>query len=339
MAEVECQYMAPRILIILGPTASGKSGLAVRLAREAPRVRGRSGRLEIGAEVISADSRQVYRGLDIGTGKITRREMRGVPHHLLDVADPRRRFTAERYRILARRAIVDILRRGKVPIICGGTGFYIDAALNESPFPNVPPNRALRKRLEKRPLKELLARLKRLDPNRWKDIDANPSDKENARRIVRAIEIAAHVSKRGWSTNAVRPVVTTSQKRGTPPSIAEYSTRYIGIKMPMDILRQRIRARLEKRLRSGMIAEVRRLHEPRLAANPTGGLSWKRMDELGLEYRYVSRYLRSRMTKKEMVDKLAIEIGRYAKRQMTWFRRNPSIRWLTPQKLDKAHLL
>src|ERR1017187_7529175 len=139
-----------KILVILGPTASGKSDLAVLLAKK------------FNGEIVSADSRQVYRGMNEGTGKITKKEMRGIRHHLLDVADPSKRFSAEDYRLLARASIDDITSRGKLPIICGGTGFYIDAILNENPFPNVPPNENLRKKLSKKSPVDLLLILKKL---------------------------------------------------------------------------------------------------------------------------------------------------------------------------------
>jgi len=327
----------------VGPTSSGKSDLAVRLAKR------------LNGEIISADSRQAYRGLDIGSGKITKKDMHGVRHHLLDVADPKRRFTAERYRVLARRAIIEIQKRGKLPIICGGTGFYIDAVFNDSPFPAIEPDPALRKKLSKKSPPQLLAMLKRLDFNRWKTIDGNDSDNKNARRLIRAIEIAegsrrqaekprSNSNDRERQANAMRPVETTeaettSQKYAMPLPTRNYDAKFIGIKIPFDELRDRIRKRLLKRVRSGMIAEVRSLHEPRNAADPNGGLSWKRLDELGLEYRYVARYLQGKMTKQEMIDKLTIEIGRYAKRQMTWWKRNNAIEWLdlaACQRLSEA---
>ena len=143
-----------KVVIVVGPTASGKSDLAVSLAKK------------FKGEVVSADSRQVYRGMDIGTGKITKREMKGIRHHLLDVADPKKRFSAENYRTLARTAIDDIASRKKLPIICGGTGFYIDALLNEKLLPNVPPDPKLRKKLAKKSAPQLLLILKKLDPKR-----------------------------------------------------------------------------------------------------------------------------------------------------------------------------
>jgi tRNA dimethylallyltransferase len=168
----------PKMVVIVGPTSSGKSDLAVALAKK------------FNGEVISADSRQVYKGLNIGTGKITKKEMRGVKHHLLDVADPRKQFTVSDFLDLTNKTIVQIVKSGKLPIVCGGTGFYIDALLGEKQIPEVPPNPKLRKQLENKTTKELFKMLQKLDPERAKNIDA-----QNPRRLVRAIEIAKKLGK------------------------------------------------------------------------------------------------------------------------------------------------
>src|SRR3989344_5936444 len=168
----------PKLVVILGPTASGKSDLAVILAKK------------YNGEVISADSRQVYKGLDIGTGKITKGEMRGVRHHLLDVANPRKQFTASDFVRLTNLTVVKIVNENKLPIICGGTGFYIDAILGDKQIPEVPPNDKLRKELEKKSTEELFKMLKKLDPERAENIDS-----KNPRRLVRAIEICNKLGK------------------------------------------------------------------------------------------------------------------------------------------------
>ena len=279
-----------KILVILGPTASGKSELGIRLAKK------------FNGEVVSADSRQVYRGLDIGTGKITKREMQGVRHHLLDVAGPKRQFTAAEYKKLAERAIGDILARGKLPIIVGGTGFYIDTLLGNVSLPIVPTNPTLRKRLAKKTLPELFAMLKKLDPRRARGID-----RHNPRRLIRAIEIATALGN--------VPAVKTKKP---------FDVLYIGLTIPKDILRKKINTRLVARLKHGMVAEAKRLHER--------SLSLKRMDEIGLEYRFLARYLQKKISKEEMVQGLASAIWRYAKRQMTWWRRNTQIMWFQPDK-------
>lgn len=286
-----------RIIAIVGPTASGKSDLAVRLAKK------------FGGEVISADSRQVYKGLDIGTGKVTKKEMSGIPHYLLDVVSPKKQYSVAEYQRDANRAIADIVRRGKLPIICGGTGFYIDALVYDSVLPDVLPNKVLRKELEDETIESLYDILKQKDPNRAASIDA-----KNPRRLVRAIEIV--------------DALGSVPMRVNNPS---FTTLFIGIKVPPEILKARIHTRLLNRMRMGMLAEVRALHEK--------GLSFKRMEELGLEYRYLSRFLRGTLTKDEMLTQLESEIIHYAKRQHTWFKRNKSIHWVEYDKPENAEKL
>ena len=287
--------MKPKLLIILGPTASGKSDMAVKLAKR------------FNGEVISADSRQVYRGLNVGTGKITRAEMKGVRHHLLDVIDPKRQFTAERFKKLADKAIRDIQKRSKLPIICGGTGFYIDVITNRLELPAVGIDLRLRKKLANKTAGQLLSILERLDSERAQRL--NDSDRKNPRRLIRAIEIARAQNEIGKSDLQIREV-------GPPENLI-----FIGINPSKDILKERIHVRLLKRLnqKDNLIQEARKLH--------TKGLSWKRMEELGLEYRYLARYLQGKMTREEMIERLEIEIWHYAKRQLTWFKRNKEIRW------------
>ena len=280
-----------KLIVILGPTASGKSDLAVEIARR------------VSGEVISADSRQVYRGLDIGTGKITKKEMNGVPHHLLDVANLKRTMSVVQYESLATCAIKDIFKRGKVPIICGGTGLYIDAVLTTASFPEVPPNIALRRKLEKLSVDKLFKQLQKLDPVRAKTIDAR-----NPRRLVRAIEIAGKLGS--------VPV--------RPPILERYNALYIGLTLPQEKLSERIHVRLLARMRRGMVAEAKRLHAQ--------GLSWKRMESLGLEYRFLAQFLQNKISKGEMIELLNIAIRQYAKRQMVWFKRNKNIKWVSPKE-------
>lgn len=281
------------MLVIVGPTAVGKSALGVKLARK------------YNGEVISADSRQVYRGLDIGTGKITKREMQGIPHHLLDVANPLKQFSVAAYQKLAREKIKEISLRGKLPIIVGGTGLYVQAIVNDVSFPEVPPNQKLRKKLKKKTADELFAMLKKLDNRRAKTIDSH-----NPRRLIRAIEIATALGK--------VPAFTDAQRKDIEPF-------FIGVTLPQDRLKRKISIRLFARIRKcKMIDEVKKLHEQ--------GLAWKRMEELGLEYRYVSRFLRGLILWEEMLAELQSEICRYAKRQMTWFKRDKRIKWFFPKE-------
>ncbi len=274
-----------KILVILGPTASGKTAYSVKLAKK------------VGGEIISADSRQVYKGLDLGTGKVTKKEMAGIKHYLLDVADPRWKFTVHDYVKLAEKAIEEIDSRGKVPIICGGTGFYIQALVDGLIIPEVPPNTLLRRKLERMSIAKMLSILKKLDSNRYETID-----RHNPRRIIRAIEIATVLGK--------VPELKT---------VTKYDPEFIGITLPKEVLRENIHKRLLARMKAGMINEVRELH--------ANGLTWKRMEELGLEYRFIARFLQDKITKEEMVKQLEIAINQYAKRQMTWFKRDKRIAW------------
>lgn len=284
---------APKIIVIVGPTASGKTALAIKLAEK------------FNGEIVSADSRQVYKGMDIGTGKVTKKEMAGIPHYLLDVASPRNTFTVAQYQKLGSAAIKKILSKGKMPIIVGGTGFYIDALLYNYSLPSVKQNPKLRRELEKKSAEELFEKLKQLDPARAEIIDRN-----NKVRLVRAIEIVL-------ATKKPVPELKLWQTREEKP---QYNFLKIGVKIKPGKLKERIKKRLIARFKAGMIKEVERLRK--------SGLSWKKLDNFGLEYRFISRYLRGIISKKEMEEKLEQEIWKYSKRQMTWFKKDKEIKWV-----------
>jgi tRNA dimethylallyltransferase len=291
----------PFVIAIVGPTAVGKSDFAVALARQL-------GKRGVGAEIISADSRQVYRGLTIGSGKITKREMKGVPHHLLDVADPRQVFSVSDFTKQAVAKIDEIIARGNVPIICGGTGLYVDTLLSGAVLPEVAPNPALRKKLESQSAEELFNILSKLDKDRASTIDA-----KNPVRLVRAIEIATALGK--------VPKVT-----GKPL----FPTLYIGLDADDTQLQSNIHKRLLKRMKAGMIEEVETLHLPRSKGGY--GLSWKRLEALGLEYKFCAQFLQNKKrdatAKSEMLQNLELAIWQYAKRQRTWWKRNKEIIWV-----------
>ena len=273
---------------------------------------------KLNGEVISADSRQVYRGLNIGTGKIAKKEMRGVPHHLLDVANPKKQFSAADFIRLGRAVIVDIMARGKTPIICGGTGFYIAALLGEIELSAVPSNPKLRKKFGGKSAQELFEMLKKIAPARAIIIDP-----QNPRRLIRAIEIALSKSKEiKVEKNRHTLTLSDSNKLVYPTWELNSQVIKIGMTLPPEKLKEKIRTRLLAQIKTGMVAEAKHLHK--------NSLSWKRMEELGLEYRYLSRFLRGKISKNEMVEKLVTEIWRYAKRQMTWFKRDKTIRWFNP---------
>ncbi len=279
--------MERKLVVVVGPTASGKSALAVALAKR------------FNGEVVSADSRQVYRGLDIGSGKVTRREMRGVPHHLLDIADPRRTFTAAQYQRRALKVLQGIWRRGHIPILCGGTGFYVRAVVDGITFPNVKPNATLRKRLNRVSTPKLFALLYQKDRTRARTID-----RKNRRRLIRALEIVAAKGK--------------VPKLMAHPPFTE--VLMVGLRKDTKELRKRIETRLARRLKQGMVREVRELH--------ARGVSWKRLEDFGLEYRHVARHLQGKISKVEMAKAILHDSFAYAKRQMTWWRRDARIVWL-----------
>lgn len=286
----------PKVLVVCGPTATGKSDLAVYLAQK------------LNGEVISADSRQVYKGMDIGSGKVTKKEMGGIRHHLLDVADPRKHtYTVENFRKDGNAAIADIVSRGKLPIIAGGTGFYIDALVSGEAFPEVPPNQKLRDRLGKKTAEALMREITKLDPRRAKELDPH-----NKVRIIRAIEIA----------RVLGSVPKTKKKM-------LYNPLFIGLTLDTEKLREKIHTRLQRRMRGNrMVKEVARLRED--------GMTWKRLHALGLEYRYVSLYLREKLSREDMLTQLENEICQYARRQTQWFRRNTSIEWIAPGENNRA---
>lgn len=279
-----------KLVVILGTNASGKSELGIRLARQ------------FDAEVVSADSRQVYRGLDLGTGKITPAQAAGVKHHLIDVANAEESYSLAQYQRAAYEAIDSIAAAGKLPLLVGGTGLYISAVVEGYQLVEVPPNESLRAELESLPPAELVARLEQADAETARRID-----KSNPRRLVRALEIAAA----GHGSAAARQ------------RAPRYDCLQLGLTWPREVLEQRIEKRLRERLAAGMIDEVAGLR--------ARGVSDARLDKLGLEYRYILRYLRGELgTLEDLHQQLLIAIRQFAKEQVTWFKRDRRILWLDP---------
>jgi len=277
-----------KVVVIVGPTASGKSTLGVRLAKK------------FKGEIISADSRQAYKGMDIGSGKIRQKEMMGIPHHLLDVANPKRRFTVAQYQKLALKAIRQIHTRRSLPLLVGGSPFYIYAVINGIVIPKVKPDAKLRAELEKMSREQLYMRLQKLDPQRAQTIE-----KRNKRRLIRALEIVIITGK---------PVPKLRKKK------LPFEVIMIGIRKSSAELKKLIHNRLQRRLKEGMINEVRTLRR--------SGVSWKRLEEFGLEYKFVAQYLEGKISKQEMIDSLEREILQFARRQMTWFKKDERIHWI-----------
>ena len=284
----------PKIIAIVGSTASGKSSLAIEIAKK------------FNGEIISADSRQVYIGMDIGSNKVPLVKKRdglyseNICHHLLNIVSPEKQFSVVDFKRLGQKAIKEILERNYLPIIVGGTGFYIDTLLFNLNLPKVPPQFKLRKKLQEESTEQLYQRLKELDPERAENINPN-----NKQRIIRALEIIEVTKK---------PVPKTNY------SESPYTPLFIGLKTNRRELKERLKNRLELRIKKGLLKETEKLHKE--------GISWERLESFGLEYRHSAEYLQNKISKEEMKKRIENNSYKYAKRQITWFKRNKSIHWI-----------
>lgn len=283
--------MKPKLLVVAGPTASGKTALAVEAAER------------FDGEVVSADSRQIYRGMDIGTGKATEEERGGVPHHLLDVVAPDETLTLAEYKRKALEAITDTQARGKLPILVGGTGLYVQAVVENLEIPEVPPDEALRGELAELPPEELLRRLRASDAAYAERIGPNP------RYAIRALEVMRATGK----------TMTELQKRGEQ----EFDALQIGLDVPDDELKARISARADLMLEQGLLEEVKRLRERYPDTLPAMS---------GIGYRELSAYLKGETSLSEALQAMKRHTWRYARRQKTWFRRDERILWFKEKK-------
>jgi len=277
--------MFKKLIIILGPTASGKSELAVKLAKK------------FNGEVVSADSRQVYRGMNIGTGKITKKEMQGIPHYLLNVASPKTIFTVTQYRKLALKAINKIFEKGKIPILCGGTGFYIQAMVDGIVIPEVKPDWRLRFSLDQLSVEELFKRLKKLDPKR-----AGTIEKKNKRRLIRALEIVLKTKK----------PVPVFKKTSLP-----YPVLIIGISK-----KPKISERVEQMFKLGLEKEVKNLVKKHGWITSLQAIGYQEWQD----------YFKGKINKNEVKNSINLHTKQFAKRQMTWFKRDKRIKWIKNQK-------
>ena len=277
-------HFRPKLIVVEGTNASGKSGLGVELAKR------------FNGEIISADSRQVFRGFDLGSGKITPEEMQGVPHHLIDVCDAGDFFSMHDFQRLAYEAIDDILARGKTPFLVGGTGLYVASVTEGYIMSDHAPDLAYRDELETYETPALYRMLMEKAP----DAEVDPKNRNRVMRMLEKIH-AGDDHK--------------------PQSQAKYNCLKLGVTWPREILKQRIDERLERRMREGMVDEVRGLLE--------NGASVEFMYKLGLEYRLITQYITGEFESEEaMCHELALAIKRFAKRQMTWFRREKDMHWL-----------
>lgn len=298
------------LVVILGPTASGKSEVALKLAKK------------FNGEIVSADSRQVYREMDIGTGKMPRDKkairlngglaekarnkklrpviIKNIPHYLIDIINPDKDFSVAEYKELAIEIIRDIQRRGKIPLLAGGTGLYISTIVDNLEIPKVKPNPALRKKLEKMPLAELLKQLKKSDPAAFKTIDKN-----NKRRIIRSLEVTISTGK----------PFSKQRQIGQPL----FDILEIGIDVPREKLYKRIDQRVEKMIKTGLVRETDKLAKK---------YSWKFPSMSGIGYKEIGMYLRGEIRIEKAKELMKFGTHAYARRQMTWFRRNQKIKWI-----------
>lgn len=275
-----------KLVVIAGTNASGKSGLGIELAKK------------YNAEIVSADSRQVFKGLDLGSGKVTVEEMQGVKHHLLDVVNPNDFFSLSQFQNMAYEAIDDIINREKTPFLVGGTGLYVNSVVDGYNLAGSRPDPEIRKEMESKSIEELITYLRENNPSALETVDI-----QNKRRLERAAEKAASGAKKDL------------------PSIPRYETLVIGVTWPREVLYERIRERLDRRLKEGMIEEVKNLRE--------NGASDDFLYRLGLEYRYILMYLRGEFESYDaFYNKLFMEIRHLAKEQMTWFRKRQDINWI-----------
>ncbi len=292
------------IVAVVGPTACGKTRLAVKLAER------------YNGEIISGDSRQVYRGMDIGTGKDLDEYKTGsgkIPYHLIDIADPSEDYNLYRYINDFDSSCKEIIARNKLPILCGGSGLYIEAALRGYELPDIPADPETRIELEETPKDKLITILSQEAPDLY-----TRTDTSSTRRIIRSIEIARYLKKNNLNS--------------IPQRTSQYYPLIIGVLFPRDEIVKRIDYRLEKRLSEGMVEEVESLIR--------NGVPMERFLKLGLEYRYCALYLNHEITFDQMKEKLKTEIHRFAKRQMTWFRgmekRGLSINWINGDDINAA---
>lgn len=284
----------PKVIAVVGPTASGKTSYAVSLAHK------------VNGEVVSADSRLVYKGFDIGTAKPSLEECEGVPHHMIDIVEPEIDYSAGLYSQDAKKAVMDILSRGKTPIVAGGTGLYFRLLLENYDVPEVPPDYELREKLSAYTYEELRRMLEKLDPRRASEIEIN-----DKKKIIRALEMAEHLEK---------PLIEYKKE-------LEFEVEWIGLNFPREELYERINLRVEMMVKAGLVEETENLLKQHgRIKNLTCTIGYQEM----------IAYLDNQMTLDEAKDKLKQNSRNYAKRQLTWFRKNPLIKWnCEPVRLKK----
>lgn len=294
-----------KVVVICGPTASGKTALSIELAKK------------INGEIVSCDSMQIYKEMDIGTAKTTKEEMQGIKHYMLDIISPEERYSVADYKKEAKNAIREIIKKGKTPIVVGGTGLYVDSLIYEIEYPNIEFDEEYRKKLEiqveKEGLENLYEQAKKIDPEAIKKISQN-----DKKRIIRILEIY-HAT--GYNK--------TEQERKSREKEPEFDYKVYGLNMPREKLYKRIDLRVDIMIKQGLIEEVKKIYK-KYSEFPTA--------MQGLGYKEVVEYLNNNLTKEEMIEKIKQETRRYAKRQMTWFRKNKQTIWLDTENTVQNNL-
>ena len=287
----------PKLIVVLGPTATGKTRLGVGLC------------VKFNGEIVSADSRQVYKGMDVGTGKDLE-EYKNISYHLIDVVSPNVRFDLARYQKQAFQAIDDILLREKQPFLIGGTGLYIQAVVDNYNLSDIDPDEKLRKKLNELSVDQIIKRLEKISKLSKKDFQEVAHEK-NKRRIVRYLEYCLTTKK--------------SLKNLFKKNKPKYDLLILGLTCSKEELNKKIDKRLLKWLNEeDLLGEVEKLHRQ--------GVSWKRFEEFGLEYKWASFYLQGKIGYQEMQELISCDIKKFAKRQMTWFKRDKRIKWIKNEK-------
>lgn len=294
--------MKPKVVVIVGPTASGKTAVSIELAKK------------INGEIISADSMQIYKDMNIGSAKPTEEEMQGIYHHMIDVVEPTEVFNVARYKEMAEKCIEEILVKGKIPIIVGGTGLYVSTLTNGIEFSDIESDEEYRKELENISLQEngvdiLFEQLKIIDPEA-----ANVIDKNNVRRVIRALEIYKVTGK------------TKTQVDKESVKELKYDYRIFGMLWDRQELYERIDKRVDIMIDMGLVDEVEKINKNGISSTAIQGLGYKEIIE----------YIKNEITLEDAIEKIKQETRRYAKRQMTWFKRDKSIIWLNAKNKNEV---
>ena len=294
-----------KVIVICGPTASGKTALSIELAKK------------INGEIVSCDSMQIYKEMDIGTAKPTKEEMQEIPHYMINTIFPNERYSVADYKKDAKKAIREIIKKGKVPIIVGGTGLYVDSLIYEIEYPDIKFDEKYRQELEEQVRKDGLEKLynkaKKIDPEAMLKISSN-----DKKRILRVLEIYKATGK-----------TKTEQERKSREKEPEFDYLVYGLNMPREKLYERINLRVDIMIKQGLIKEVEKIYK-KYNEFPTA--------MQGLGYKEVVEYLEGHLTKEEMIEKIKQETRRYAKRQMTWFRKNKQTIWLDTENTKQNNL-